>query len=110
MRPFPDVSGLTVPRWNDSEGARAIPGVEHNTTTRTESRRPLRRLDNWTLYAFNPAFSRNATALSELVARQDTHPENRSTPMTDRIHRVLRRLDAWTLTVFNPYYASDHRH
>lgn len=85
--------------------------MEHNTTTPTESRPLLRRLDNWTLYAFNPAFPRNATALSDTIARQDsTLRQNGSTPMTDRIHRVLRRLDDWTLTVFNPYLASDHRH
>jgi hypothetical protein len=83
--------------------------VENNTTTRTESHRPLSRLDNWTLYAFNPPFSRSETALSDLIARQDTHRENRSTPMADGIRRVLRRLDDWTLTVFNPYYPSDHR-
>ncbi len=76
--------------------------MENNTTTRTESHRPS-RLDNWTLYAFNPPFARNATALSDLIARQeDTLRENRSTPMTDRIHRVLRRIDDWTLYAFNP--------
>jgi hypothetical protein len=85
--------------------------VENNTTAQTESRRLARRLDNWTLYAFNPTFPRNGTALSEAIARQEAaHRENRSTTsMTDSIRRVLRRLDAWTLTVFNPYYASDHR-
>jgi hypothetical protein len=85
--------------------------VENNTTTQTESRRLLRRLDGWTLYAFNPTFPRSGTALSDAIARQETSPrQNRSTSMNDRIRRVLRRLDAWTLTVFNPYYASDHRH
>jgi hypothetical protein len=87
--------------------------VEHNTTTRTESRRPLRRLDNWTLYAFNPTFPRHGSALSDLIAEQDNHRanhrENRSTPMNDRARSLLRRLNQWTLTVFNPYYASDHR-
>ena len=86
--------------------------MENNTTTQTESRRLLRRLDDWTLYALNPTFPRSGTALSDAIARQDnTHRENRNTiPMTDRIRRILRRLDDWTLTVFNPYYASDHRH
>jgi len=84
--------------------------VEPNTTTQTESRRLLRRLDDWTLYAFNPTFPLHGTALSEAIGRQnETHRENRSTSMTDTIRRVLRRLDDWTLTVFNPYYASDHR-
>jgi len=85
--------------------------VENNTTTQTESRRLLRRLDDWTLYAFNPTFPRSGTALSDAIARQDNFPrQNRSTSMNDSIRRVLRRLDDWTLTVFNPYYASDHRH
>jgi len=84
--------------------------VENNTTTQTESRRLLRRLENWTLYAFNPTFPRHGTALSDVIARQDNSPrQNRSTSMTDSIRRVLRRLDDWTLTVFNPYYPSDHR-
>ena len=84
--------------------------MEPNTTTQTESRRLLRRLDDWTLYAFNPTFPLHGTALSEAIGRQnETHRENRSTSMTDTIRRVLRRLDDWTLTVFNPYYASDHR-
>ena len=80
--------------------------MENNTTTQTESRRLLRRLDDWTLYAFNPSFPYR-TALT--VRPAGTHRENRSTSMNDSIRRVLRRLDAWTLTVFNPYYASDHR-
>ena len=74
----------------------------------TESRQLLRRLDNWTLYAFNPSFARNGTALSDLIARQATNRENSSTPMTS-VRRVLRRLDNWTMTVFNPYFPSDHR-
>jgi hypothetical protein len=85
--------------------------VENNTTTQTESRRLLHRLDDWTLYAFNPTFPRSGTALSEAIARQEISPgQNRSTSMNDSIRRVLRRLDDWTLTVFNPYYPSDHRH
>ena len=85
--------------------------MENNTTTQTESRRLLRRLDDWTLYAFNPTFPRSGTALSDAIAWQEISPgQNRSTSMNDSIRRVLRRLDAWTLTVFNPYYASDHRH
>ena len=84
--------------------------MENNTTTQTESRRLLRRLDDWTLYAFNPTFPLYGTALSDAIARQnETYRQNRSTSMTDRIRRVLRRLDDWTLTVFNPYYPSDHR-
>ena len=85
--------------------------MENNTTTQTKSRRLLRRLDDWTLYAFNPTFPRSGTALSDAIARQEISPlQNRSTSMNDSIRRVLRRLDAWTQTVFNPYYASDHRH
>jgi len=84
--------------------------VENNTTEQTESRRLLRRLDSWTLYAFNPTFPCYGTALSDAIARQnETHRENRNTSMTDSIRRILRRLDDWTLTVFNPYYPSDHR-
>ena len=84
--------------------------MENNTTTQTESRRLLRRLDDWTLYAFNPTFPRSGTALSDAIARQEISPrQNRSTSMNDRIRRVLRRLANWTLTVFNPYYPSDHR-
>jgi len=81
--------------------------VENNTTTRTESRRLLRRLDDWTLYAFNPRIPYR-TALT--ADPESTYRENWSTSMTNSIRRVLRRLDDWTLTVFNPYYASDHRH
>ncbi len=81
--------------------------MENNTTTQTESRRLLGRLDDWTLHAFNPGFPYR-TALTATPA--GTHRENRSTSMNDSIRRVLRRLDDWTLTVFNPYYASDHRH
>jgi hypothetical protein len=80
--------------------------VENNTTAQTESRRLLRRLDDWTLFAFNPSFPYR-TALT--AGPEGTHRENRSTSMNDNIRRVLRRLDDWTLTVFNPYYASDHR-
>ncbi len=84
--------------------------MDNNTTTQTESRPLLRRLDNWTLYAFNPTFPLHGTALSAAIAEQnETYRQNRSTPMNDRVRRVLRRLDNWTLTVFNPYYASDHR-
>ena len=80
--------------------------MENNTTTQTPSRPLLRRLDDWTLYAFNPTFPRHERALTDAIARQ----ENRSTSMTDGgISRVLRRLDAWTLTVFNPRYPSDRR-
>jgi hypothetical protein len=82
--------------------------VENNTTG-TESRRPLRRPDNWALQAFSPSFSRHETALTDGIARQSTDRPNRSTSMSNRFRRVLRRLDAWTLTVFNPYFASDHR-
>ena len=85
--------------------------MENNSTAQTDSRTLRRRLDDWTLYTFNPAFARNGTALSDLIARQEsTHRKNRSTTsMTDSIRRVLRRLDDWTLTVFNPHYPSDHR-
>ena len=83
--------------------------MEHNTTEGTESRRPLRRPDNWALQALSPAFSHHETALSSANARQSTDEKNRSIPMSNRFRRVLRRLDNWTLTVFNPYYASDHR-
>jgi hypothetical protein len=85
--------------------------VENNTTTQTETRRLLRRLDDWTLYAFNPTFPPYRTVRSDATTRPaNSHRENRNTSMNNSIRRVLRRLDDWTLTVFNPYYASDHRH
>ena len=60
--------------------------MENNTTTQTESRRLLRRLDDWTLYAFNPTFPRSGTALSDAIARQDDSPrQNRSTSMNESI-------------------------
>jgi hypothetical protein len=84
--------------------------VENNTTTQTESRRLLRRLDDWTLYAFNPTFPRSGTALSDAIARQEISPrQNRSTSMNDSIRRVLRRLDDWTLYAFNPVFPHNGR-
>jgi hypothetical protein len=55
------VSGLTGPFWNDPEDQRAIEGVTPNSMgTRARMtariRRTLRRVDDWTLTAFNPRY------------------------------------------------------
>jgi hypothetical protein len=103
--------------------------VENNTTTQTESRPLLRRLDNWTLYAFNPTFPRHATEQEHVDDRP--HPPRPASPRrldphgvqpvlpvrppplsTSRHHqednqmirRLIKSIDAWTLYAFNPVF------